>query len=377
MTLEQLKNRMSRAAGAGASATRRRSAYAFGDLLLAVETVATDAAAPERTRGKAERFLDVLATKADEQGDQFAHPTWLLNGVGEAMALSDYRSRPVLDFLKTELYFYGLDWIERRHRAQSMEFMVAHAEMLDAYFGRVAIAETVRDGTARIAEGRPFCIVHHYVNALRKRFWADRRQSVDACDVAVPLIHDQGAVKAATAPAAAIVEAEAPDGPESRVHVLLEIFDRELTPLQQRVYLARHPIGAEQVAIAPAHLVELCVDADETEGGKETWKRLAARFDTTEKSIKREYLRSLHVLLSRASSRLCGDRPSSGFVRRMLETLRSIVDERDLRIRDNAGRGLGRIVERWEIALRFVLNEGRVAAAGGDASSLDARRARD
>ena len=102
---------------------------------------------------------------------------------------------------------------------------------------------------------------------------------------------------------------------------------------------------------------------------------LAERFACTEKTVKREYLRSLATLLGHASAEVFGERVPSSFVRRMMRTLNTIVREKDLKIRDNAGRGLGKIVERWEIALRFVLNHahrGATVATGRIAGEAEA-----
>ncbi len=345
----------------------RRLAYEFSDLLGRVTEVAESDATPDRTRGKAWEFLACLTGRAAEHGEQFYQEAFLLNFVGEALVQSDYRSEAVLDFMKTGLYFYGLAHIERFHRAQSFSYMSAHAELITDYFGRAAMKALVVFGRERMAEGRPFCLVHHYLNALKKRYWATRRDEEDALSVSVSLdaVGDaevsQQTSQVTREPVANHEESDS----EDRVALMIRIFGTRLTELQQRIYLHRHPVAVQALSDEAARLEDdlqsLVNEARGDEGARLTWMEISHRYGLAEKSAKREYLRSLLVLLGEASEAVHTDLRQPHFVRRVLRTLRSTIQERDLKLRDGSGRGLGRIVERWEIALRLVLNNIRVA----------------
>ncbi len=154
---------------------------------------------------------------------------------------------------------------------------------------------------------------------------------------------------------------------EDRVTIMLRVFVEELSETQQRVYLMRHPFpkesGSRDTLLSfDDQLAAFLDECDAQQGKTAKWTSIAARLDTTEKTAKKEYLRALHGLLAGACDSIFQGKSPSGLVRRMLTLLNKIVHERDLRIRDNAGLGLGKIVARWEVALRFVLNNDRVSA---------------
>jgi hypothetical protein len=93
------------------------------------------------------------------------------------------------------------------------------------------------------------------------------------------------------------------------------------------------------------------------------WGEIATQVGINEKTAKREYLRSLDILLRSCAAQVFGPEwIPSGFVKRVLEQIRTIVREKDLRIKSSTGRGMGRLVQKWEVALRFVLNHQRVSA---------------
>ncbi|MEZ6195269.1 MAG: hypothetical protein R3F20_06040 [Planctomycetota bacterium] len=358
------------------SRERRRTVHEFGDLLDALETAVADPATPVRTARKAAGVLAFLEARAEEHAAEFFVEGFLLNFVGEAMVRDSYVSKPIVAFLKVGLYFYGLNHIERYRTTQATDYMVAHADALDDFTSRESLKSLVGEGRRKLEAGRPFCIVHVYLNEMRKRYWATRRASEDAVDTSYSLAVEAGEghrsdlhVPAAPAEAAPVVEVDADaESVESRVGMMLRIFAEGLDERQQRIYLARHPLTGRFPESATSEIPDTveALFAETTTDGRATWEDLAARFDATEKTIKREYIKSLLALLEGASRETFGDRAPSSYVRRMMRTLRTIAQERDLRIRDNAGRGLTKIVERWEIALRFVLNHGRsrVAAAG-------------
>ncbi len=375
MELQELKQR-TQATMAEKALPRgtRRLAYEFSDLLGRVTEVAESDETPDRTRGKAWEFLVCLTGRAAEHGEQFHQEAFLLNFVGEALVRADYRSEAVLDFLKTGLYFYGLAHIERFHRAQSFSYMSAHAELISEYFARAAMKALVSFGRERIAEGRPFCLVHHYLNALKKRYWATRREEEDALSVSVSLdaVGDAGVSQHVSPPVAESIE---PAKSEDRVALMIRIFGTRLTELQQRIYLHRHPVAVQALYGEEGRLEDelraLVSEARQDEGARLTWMEISHRYGLAEKSAKREYLRSLLVLLGEASEAIHTDLRQPHFVRRVLRSLRSVIQERDLKLRDGSGRGLGRIVERWEIALRLVLNNIRVAV--GEKTESDGR----
>ena len=331
-----------------ASRERQRVAYELIELVDSVNALSESADAPRRTREKAARFLSHLESKTAELGSRILGEAYLLNCVGEAMVLERYVGQPVLDFLGKGLYFYGLDHIDRFQRARAVRYLAAHADLLVEYTSRAAVKELLNYGEQRMAAGRPFCLVHHYLNALRRRYWSEARASEDACDVAVTLTttdDDSGREDAEyTVPGQTEVQTT------DRVQLILGVFRDHLTPLQQRVYAARHQVN--DIDLEP-ELAKLFAAEEHR------WVDIASRHGSTEKTVKREYVRALHTLLKVSCDLVFGESIPSGYVRRMLRTLQTIIQTRDLRMKDNAGRGMGRIVERWQIALRFVLNHGQ------------------
>lgn len=331
-----------------ASRERQRVAYELIELVDSVRALSESADAPRRTREKAARFLSHLESKTEELGHRILGEAYLLNCVGEAMVLERYVGQPVLDFLGKGLYFYGLDHIERFQRARAVRYLAAHADLLVEYTSRDSVKALLGYGEERMRSGRPFCLVHHYLNALRRRYWSEARASEDACDVAVTLdtADDDSGREEHEYNTQAASEAQASD----RVQLILGVFRDHLTPLQQRVYAARHQV--QDIDLEP-ELAKLFAAEEHR------WVDIAARHGSTEKTVKREYVRALHTLLKESSSLVFGETIPSSFVRRVLQTLQTIMQTRDLRMKDNAGRGMGRIVERWQVALRFVLNHGR------------------
>ena len=96
------------------------------------------------------------------------------------------------------------------------------------------------------------------------------------------------------------------------------------------------------------------------------WAEVSEHLGINEKTAKREYLRSLHVLLEQSCHAVFnGERIPSAYVRRILAQIRSVVHEKDLRLKSSTGRGMGVLVEKWEVALRFVLNHDHVTASAG------------
>ena len=362
MELTELKDRMTAALkGAGQYRDRRRLVFEFGDMLNAVETVVNDPAGLPRVRAKARAFVSVLLDKAAENGEQFWHESYLLNSVGEAMARSHYVSEAALEFVKSGLYFYGLKFVDRDFKHSTVTSIVAHAELLHAFCSREAIKEMLEGAREKLAGGRPFCLVHAYVNELRKRCWAERRRSVDACDLSVALAAE-GESNAPALQSPDVAERDPAPDLATRVAVLFRIFATKLTEEQRRIYLARHAVSEDvssSLAGGGTFDFERLLSIDPHEGdeaGRATWSELAARFASTEKTVKREYVRALITLLSETAHEVFGEVIPSNFVRKVVETLRSVVHEKELRLKDNSGRGLGKVVQRWEIALRFVLN---------------------
>ncbi|MCB9833627.1 MAG: hypothetical protein H6807_14250 [Planctomycetes bacterium] len=347
------------------SRERKRLAYEFGGLLEAVAAVAARADAPEGTRAKAAAFIAVLEDKEVEHEAAFFQEVFLLNIVGEAMARTSYLAQPVIDFLRGALYFHGVSWVERNQRGNSLAYLGAHAELVMEMTSRRGLKALLAVAAERFAADRPFCLSNHYLAELKKRYWAGRRESEDACDRSVSLEAENGSLEAASR---LTVDRDAqPATGEDRVQVMLRVFARDLGEIGQRVYLLRHPIGRQEMAsVHPDLAAELAamLDGDETGGGRNNWTQISDRLGISEKVAKKEYLRALHDLLAGAAREIYGDRLPSSFVRRVLGTLRSILQERDLRIKENVGRGMTRLVERWEIALRFVLNNERLATAG-------------
>ena len=156
--------------------------------------------------------------------------------------------------------------------------------------------------------------------------------------------------------------------PGDRVGLMLEIFATKLDATQQRVYLAKNRLAQETASLShiPAFQPFRSLFEglnDELDGhGNLGWSEIAARLSVNEKTAKREYLRALHILLRETAQAIFGLNITSNYVKRVLDQLRLVVDAKDLRIRGATGDGLPRLVEKWEVALRFVLNHERALA---------------
>lgn len=355
---------------------RKRLVYQFGELLRGVESVVANEKTPKGTRPKAVKFLEVLSEKEALHRDEFFLEAYLLNFVGEAMVRAEYKGKAVIEFVRTGLYFYGISNIERFHRRQSMAYTTAHSELLMDYTNRKGLKALVERAQEKLADGKNFCLVNDYMNALKKRYWAGLRENDDACDSSVSLdaVEAQGGAMSDAELGTEHVDREADvTNYEDRVALMLRVFVENLTETQQRVYLMRHPMMRDESRKAFASFDERLaqfLDELESEHTKAAnWSDIAAKLDTTEKTAKKQYLRALHGLLSGACDEIFQSKLPSGMVRRMLNLLTKIIQQRDLRIRDNAGLGLGKIVQRWEVALRFVLNNNRVLETGdGDST---------
>ncbi len=370
MTLDLDQQMTALLASASVPRERKRLVYQFGELLREVDAVASRDETPSRTRQKAGMFMSILADKEQLNKDEFLLESFLLNFVGEAMVRAEYLAKPVIEFLRTGLYFYGISNIERFHRRQSMAYMSAHAELLMDFTSRSGLKELVALGQEKLAAGKPFCLVNTYLNAMKKRYWAGLKHNDDACDNSVSLdsatvLNDGAMADEGLLASREIVERDAePTTFENRVSIMLRVFVENLTETQQRVYLLRHPFSQAGARTALGGfdecLAQFLDDCDSLDGKTASWGEIAATIGTSEKTAKKQYLRALYSLLSGACDEIFQGKLPSGMVRRMLALLRKIVQERDLRIRDNAGLGLGKIVSRWEVALRFVLNNDRV-----------------
>ncbi len=354
---QQLLEHVALAARGSRDTTRRRILEAFDGLLGALRRVALLPGAPAGARRKAAEVLDLLAAREAEYGPRFMLPAFLLNFVGEAMVRVDFIHDPIVEFLKTGLYFYGIEYIERRLRPQAAEYMALQVDVAERFFSREALLALVASGRERLEAGRPFCVVHAWVNGLRRAFWAWRRVSADAMDAGRARNFDGSAAEAT---------GEAPQVPSrDRVLILLGIFERDLTALQRAVYLAKHGTSVEAAAPArdaDADPVARWIEAfarggdDEEESGADSWADVARRLSVSPKTAKREYLRALQALLRESHRAVFGAEPPLGVVRRVLRTLQSVIDAKDLRIRDAAGQGLAGLVATWELALRWVFN---------------------
>jgi hypothetical protein len=317
------------------------------------------------TRGahlaKVDDFLRLLDEAGERLGDQLFQPSYLLNVVGDAVVRTSLISEEAVDLLRVGLYFYGQRVIERRFAARSPAYFAAHADLLQRFSSREALKSMVDGGREKIESGKVFCLTYYYLNELKKAYWAANRRASDALD---HVAHEAEAVEPAAAAASEALDAS------DRVGLMMEIFRRKLTGVQQLVYLAKNRSGdsaTELVAAAGIGDDEFLrllrgLDAELEGHGNLGWSDIAARLEINEKTAKREYLRALHTLLHESARAVFGLEIESAYVRRVLAQLREIVYEKDLRIRSNAGEGLSRLVEKWEVALRFVLNHGRVSA---------------
>lgn len=357
---------------ASATRERKRLVYAFGEMLREVEAVVQGAETPARTAAKAAKFLEHLEDKFRDYPDERLLEGFMLNFTGEAIVRAEYLGKPVIEFVRCGLYFYGLSHIERFHRRQSMLWMSAHSELVMEFTGRKGLKALMARGQEKLAAERPFCLVNDYLNELKKRYWEALRQTGDACDHSMSLeaAEMNGSGNMALPESGAIDRDVESTTSEDRVQIMLRVFAERLTEVQQRVYLMRHPISnasnRKAMMSLDDQLAAFLAELDGDPKGVWGWKEIARRLEVSEKSAKKQYLRALHSLLSGACDEIFDGRLPSGMIRRLLTLLRTIVQERDLRIRDNAGLGLGKIVSRWEVALRFVLNHDRVVSGPGD-----------
>lgn len=368
MNFLELKSRLDEALrGMSGDRDKQRLVYQFGELVEAVESVATSAKTPQRVAAKAAAFLNVLNDKAGEHADTFWHPSWLLNFVGEAFVHANYISEPVVTFLSTGLYFHGITHIERREGARAPQMMMAHGELLGDYLSRKSLKELIQSAQERISSGRVFCLVHDYINTLKKRYWALCRKSEDACDRATYLAYEDN--ERADLPVDESSPAET-SGEENRdvadrLQLMLRLFAEGLSEQQQLIYLSRHRVPAlDRVRLTEAaersEIEQLVMEIQGGSDSRPTWPDLGKALGMSEKAVKREYLRALHLLLRECSDRLLEGRRRSSMLDRVLNELRSVINERDLRMKGQTGRGMPHLVKRWEVALRFVLNHDRI-----------------
>ena len=363
-----LKSRMNEALKrASADRELQRLTFEFGDMIEAIAMVARGGdERPPRTVQKARAFLQTMESMSAEQGANFWQLGFLMNLVGEAVVRTDYVAAEIVEFLRKGLYLYGIRHAERHGGSQTFGILTTHAELVIEVTGRVGMRAMRDEGKKRLAAGRPFCLVHYYVNLLRKHHWVRRRRSQDACDISVALPSGRPDGRQP------VIDTVEPERGRNPVQLMLHVFATRLTEEQQRVFLARHlddgntdDIALDDERLLLESLVARMVGDDGSR--KMTWISIARSMGTTEKTAKREYLRALTALLAESSREMFGDAIPSAFVRRVLSTLRRVIEERDLRIRDHAGEGLSRLVDRWEIALRYVLNHARHGiGSGGD-----------
>lgn len=349
-------NRRAAAGGESAALLERFSSLVKG-LQSKLDAGQTGAAHQAKVR-EFLALIDVAYARLDEQ---LFEPSYLLNVVGDAVVRTGLIAEEAVELMRVGLYFHGQRVIERRFAARSAVYSALHAELTASFYGRDALKKLVTEGRAKIASGKVFCLTYYYLNELKKQYWAHLRKSHDALD----RTSEDAAVSEPSAP-----PTDAVSDASDRVGLMMEVFRRKLTATQQLVYLAKNRSGESAAALAEAAgladdgFLRLLQGLDaELEGhGNLGWTEIAARLEINEKSAKREYLRALHTLLYESSLAVFGLDIESAYVRRVLAQLREIVYEKDLRIRSNAGEGLSRLVEKWEVALRFVLNHGRVPA---------------
>ena len=350
---------LERSVGSGAEPVLRR----FDRLLEAIGGIVGDPAAPPRCREKAEALLSALSAAHERHGDRLFQPAWLLNVVGDALGVSGFLHQSVVEFLQVGLYFFGLDQIERKWSRRAVVYSAVHADLVMRQVSRDGLKELVRTAQQRQAEGRAFCLTYHYLNQLRRAYWDACRQSTDALDQAVEgdasaVLRDrEGAPPSASA-------AEAAPAADARMAVVWRVFSEDLTARQQWIYLAKMRQGQEVPDAASSPLEQILAHlASPLPDDALGWKEIAAKAGINEKSAKREYLRALHTLLHETGIALFGrDWLPSGLVRRVLDQIRSVMAEKDLRLKQSTGRGLGILTEKWQVALRFVLNSERVSA---------------
>lgn len=339
---------------------RRAVLDRMADMITELERQAGADETPERTREKLACLLQHMESAHDALGSRMFHVAFALNVIGEGMARANLLHKSVIEFIQVGLYFFGLEQIERRWSSRASVYSGIHADHLGEFLGRCALKELLCGARVRIDEGRVFCLTYAYLNSMRKAYWKHCRASEDALDVAIT----SEMVSGEQAEAIPAPEASAPS---DRVALMLEIFDKKLTSRQRWIYLAknRSTLFEERGPTQgiDGDLLALLLGEGGSPGADLGWAEIARRLRVNEKTAKREYLRALHVLLKESSEAIFGGaRIPSNYVRRILEQIRGIVYEKDLRIRSATGRGMRTLVDKWEVALRFVLNHERVVA---------------
>jgi hypothetical protein len=332
----------------------------FRSMLARLNEMASDDQTPAGTRTRVKNFLTILDEAHGRLHDSLFQPSYLLNVVGDALVRTRLISEPIVDFIQVGLYFHGLRQIERRFPTRAPAYFAAHADLVTSYVSRSSLKQLIADGAAKLADGKVFCLTYHYLNTLKKTYFRDLRASHDALDHAVA----EERLPEVEGSASDVYTSD----PADRVGLMLEIFSTKLNATQQRVYLAKNRLaqathGFSHVpAFQPFRNLFQGLN-DELDGhGNLGWSEIAAKLAVNEKTAKREYIRALHILLRETAQAVFGLNITSNYVKRVLEQLRLVVDAKDLRIRGATGDGLPRLVEKWEVALRFVLNHERALA---------------
>lgn len=323
-------------------------------MLASLQAQASNAATPERVRGKLAVFEASLEETRARLQERMLDPVFLLNAVGEAMGRSRLISQPVVSFLQVGLYFFGLEQIERRWPSQAAAYSSIHADHLAECLSRDGLKAILQKAQHRQAQGRAFCLSWHYLNGLRRAYFAHCRESCDALD------HARSGEVLDSVP----MEDAAADSAFERTDFLLRLFRNELTPVQRWIYLAKNR-SALEAAGEPDALSRLLAEAGEAPPDADLgWVEIAARLGINEKTAKREYLSALHSILRASAQRVYGSGViGNTYVRRILDSLAATIREKDLRLKDNnTGRGMGVLVEKWQVALRFVLSHERISA---------------
>ena len=150
---------------------------------------------------------------------------------------------------------------------------------------------------------------------------------------------------------------------------MLEIFATKLDATQQRVYLAKNRLAQETAGLSHVPAFQPFRSLfqglnDELDGTRKP--RAGPRSPRASRSTRRPPSASTSARSTSCSARplrpIFGLNITSNYVKRVLDQLRLVVEAKDLRIRGATGDGLPRLVEKWEVALRFVLNHERALA---------------
>lgn len=359
------------AAQATAGSSRHVVLCRMDGLLEALTALSRDNTVSERLRQKAKDFLAHVDRAWDDLGVRLFHAAFALNVVGEALVRTSLLNKHVIEFVHVGLYFYGHEQIERRWPHRSAAYGQIHADFLQQFVDRAPLKGMVADGREKLADGRVFCLTYAYLNGLRRAYWEHCRSSVDVLDRALGTEsldtvsgHDDLVSMASDS-----VESS---GPLDRMALMMHIFSRSLSPRQRWIYLAKNRASLlrdaesqNEEALDPTEDLGELLARSLGEGRPDDdlgWTEIAKHLDINEKTAKREYLRALETLLRETASDVMGEERQSAFVRRILSQLRAVIQEKDLRIKSATGRGMGTLVEKWEVALRYVLNHDRVVA---------------